>query len=176
MTVPCIEANGTIELSHSRHRRWIASRALAMTGRTDCVLGCLKIESATKPTHVVPDKRANGSRECAPDDKLRERDPRSITTDVRVARSWGGSSIYRNQRWLWVPAFAGTTQGGRRAPLVSSFSPCGRRWRGRSPRRMRGLSPWREPLTRLPFAKPPSPTRGEGKGRAAYPARAAFLR
>src|ERR1700687_2003986 len=32
------------------------------------------------------------------------------------------------------------------APFPSS--PCGRRWRGRSPRRMRGLSPRREPLTR----------------------------
>src|SRR5258708_6937682 len=33
----------------------------------------------------------------------------------------------------------------------------------RNPRRMRGLSPRRKPLTRLRFAKPPSPTRGEGK-------------
>src|SRR6202011_6260188 len=32
--------------------------------------------------------------------------------------------------------------------------------------RMRGLSPRREPLTRLRFAKPPSPTRGEGEGAA----------
>src|SRR5207249_1034763 len=39
---------------------------------------------------------------------------------------------------------------------------CGRRWRGSNPRRMRGLSPRREPLTRLRFANPPSPTRGEG--------------
>src|SRR5215207_4030812 len=30
---------------------------------------------------------------------------------------------------------------------------------------MRGLYPRREPLTRLRFAKPPSPTRGEGKKR-----------
>jgi hypothetical protein len=29
---------------------------------------------------------------------------------------------------------------------------------------MRGLYPRREPLTRLRFAKPPSPTKGEGKG------------
>jgi hypothetical protein len=28
---------------------------------------------------------------------------------------------------------------------------------------MRGLCPRREPLTRLRFAKPPSPTRGEGE-------------
>jgi hypothetical protein len=31
---------------------------------------------------VVPDKRANGSRERAPDDRLRERDPGPITTNV----------------------------------------------------------------------------------------------
>src|SRR5258708_3918982 len=43
------------------------------------------------------------------------------------------------------------------------FSPCGRRWRGRSPRRLRGMHPQREPLTRLRFAKAPSPTGGEGK-------------
>src|SRR5258708_12567411 len=53
------------------------------------------------------------------------------------------------------------------SPLVGElpFSPCGRRWRGRSPRRMRGLYPRRQPLTRLRcFAsQPPSPTRGEGK-------------
>src|SRR5258708_35316463 len=39
------------------------------------------------------------------------------------------------------------------------FSPCGRRWRGRSPRRLRGLHPQRAP--RLRFAKAPSPTGGE---------------
>jgi hypothetical protein len=32
---------------------------------------------------VVPDKRANGSRERAPDDRLRERDPGPITTNVQ---------------------------------------------------------------------------------------------
>src|SRR4051812_30138487 len=41
------------------------------------------------------------------------------------------------------------------------FSPCGRRWRGRSPRRMRGLSPRIETPHPAPSA-PPSPTRGEG--------------
>ena len=46
---------------------------------------------------------------------------------------------------------AGIAADARRARrwIGSSFSPCGRRWRGRSPRRMRGLSPRREPLTRL---------------------------
>jgi hypothetical protein len=66
-----------------------------------------------------------------------------------------------NHRCLWntgSPAFAGDDN----ASALSSFSPCGRRCRGRSPRRMRGPSPRREPLTRLRFAKPPSPTRGEG--------------
>ena len=53
------------------------------------------------------------------------------------------------------------------ASQPSCFSPCGRRWRGRSPRRMRGLHPRREPLTRLRFAKAPSPTRGEGKKNSA---------
>src|ERR1700724_2404897 len=32
-----------------------------------------------------------------------------ITTNVSIARSWGRSSVYNRQRWLWVPAFAGTT-------------------------------------------------------------------
>jgi hypothetical protein len=41
-------------------------------------IGCLKIESIS----VVPDKRANGSRERAPDDRLRERDPAPITTNL----------------------------------------------------------------------------------------------
>jgi hypothetical protein len=28
-------------------------------------------------------------------------DPGSITTKVRVARSWGGNFVYSEQRWLW---------------------------------------------------------------------------
>jgi hypothetical protein len=31
---------------------------------------------------VAPDKRANGSRECALDDRLRERDPGPITINA----------------------------------------------------------------------------------------------
>ncbi|NLS70174.1 hypothetical protein E3H11_14815 [Bradyrhizobium brasilense] len=49
-------------------------------------------------------------------------------------------------------------------PLTSS--PCGRRWRGRSPRRMRGLSLSEETNPSPGFdataSNPPSPTRGEG--------------
>ena len=39
-----------------------------------------------------------------------ERDPGSITTNVRVARSWSHSIAYDRHWWLWVPAFAGTTR------------------------------------------------------------------
>src|SRR5262249_47768905 len=41
---------------------------------------------------VVPDKRANGSRECAPDDRLRERDPGSITTGLSFAKAGAPAS------------------------------------------------------------------------------------
>jgi hypothetical protein len=50
-----------------------------------------------------------GRREAPPDDRLRERDPGPITTNVHFARSWGRSFVYNRHRWLWVPAFAGTT-------------------------------------------------------------------
>jgi hypothetical protein len=39
-----------------------------------------------------------------------KRDPGPITTKVHVARSWSHSSVYNLHRWLWVPAFAGTTK------------------------------------------------------------------
>jgi len=38
-----------------------------------------------------------------------KREPGPITTNVHVARSSGRSSVYNRHRWLWVPAFAGTT-------------------------------------------------------------------
>jgi hypothetical protein len=60
---------------------------------------------------VVPDKRANGSRECAPDDRLRERDPGSITTGHRFAKAGAPARSNNSTLWLWVPAFAGTTAG-----------------------------------------------------------------
>jgi hypothetical protein len=40
-----------------------------------------------------------------------KRDPGPITTNVRVVRSWSHSVVYDKHRWLWVPAFAGTTKG-----------------------------------------------------------------
>ena len=49
---------------------------------------------------------------------------------------------------------------------VLPFSPCGRRWREAPDEGFSATTdstPRREPLTRLRFAKPPSPTRGEGK-------------
>src|SRR5207302_641364 len=58
-------------------------------------------------------------------------------------------------------------RGNRGSRSVLPFSPCGRRWRGRSPCRMRGLYPRERPLTRLRFAKAPSPTRGEGESNLA---------
>src|SRR5580704_15847448 len=62
---------------------------------------------------------------------------------------------------------------------IFSFSPCGRRWRGRSPCRMRGLHPRRGSLTRLEFASLIRATlsrKGRVKKVRAYPALAAFLR
>ena len=49
----------------------------------------------------------------------------------------------------------------------SSFSPCGRRWRGRSPRRMRGLSPLRQTPhpSRTRFARPRHPIPQGERGR-----------
>ena len=93
--------------------RWIASRSLSSgahsrdpLARNDGLrIGCLKIESIS----VVPDKRANGSRERAPDDRLRERDPGPITTDACCRHRCGASFAQHGHSWLWVPAFAGTT-------------------------------------------------------------------
>src|SRR6185312_9609458 len=42
-----------------------------------------------------------------------------------------------------------------RSLRLASFAPCGRRWRGRSPRRMRGIAGATSPH--------PSPARGEGR-------------
>src|SRR5882672_7355080 len=60
--------------------------------------------------------------------------------------------------------------------VLTSFSPCGRRWRGRSPCRMRGygLSIVRDPspvANSLRSFAPPSPTRGEGKKATSWPVR-----
>jgi hypothetical protein len=39
-------------------------------------------------------------------------EPGSITPNVRMAQYWG-SNLGNNEYWrLWVPAFAGTTNGG----------------------------------------------------------------
>src|SRR5262249_21324718 len=55
---------------------------------------------------------------------------------------------------------------------VTFFSPCGRRWRAQSARRMRGLYPRvqlavecadRDPSPRLRFAKPPLSRKGRGE-------------
>jgi hypothetical protein len=37
------------------------------------------------------------------------REPGPITTDVDVEEKLGRSLFYNTHRWLWVPAFAGTT-------------------------------------------------------------------
>src|SRR5260221_3085736 len=67
---------GSDEAIHSSFAR---RDGLLRCARNDGLrIGWLKIESIS----VVPDKRANGSRERAPDDRLRERDPGPITTNV----------------------------------------------------------------------------------------------
>src|SRR5580765_8267751 len=38
-----------------------------------------------------------------------KREPGPITTYVYVVRSWSRNPINNQHRWLWVPAFAGTT-------------------------------------------------------------------
>src|SRR6266700_2120855 len=68
-------------------------------------------------TRVVPDKRAIASA-----------DPGPITTDVRCCARWGPSSAHDEDRWLWVPAFAGTTKGClrlHRRPLADAREPGG---------------------------------------------------
>src|SRR6266403_3459858 len=47
-----------------------------------------------------------------------KREPRPINTDVCVASGWGRNPIRCEHRWLWVPAFAGTTGGEDCALLV----------------------------------------------------------
>src|SRR5882724_6370519 len=70
-----------------------------------------KYERALYP-HVVPGKRANGSRECAPADRLSERDPGSITTGGYFSVAGAPTKYHNEGWWLWVPAFAGTTKAG----------------------------------------------------------------
>src|SRR5260370_38274905 len=47
-----------------------------------------------------------------------ERDPGPITTNAHVARSWSDDLVYDWHRWLWVPAFAGTTPSAPRGLLA----------------------------------------------------------
>src|SRR6266480_4974148 len=47
-----------------------------------------------------------------------KREPEPINTDVCVASGWGRNPIRCEHRWLWVPAFAGTTGGEDCALLV----------------------------------------------------------
>src|ERR1700733_6994285 len=49
-----------------------------------------------------------------------KREPGPITTDIDVARCWSGISFDDERRWLWVPAFAGTTKSGSR-PRAQPF-------------------------------------------------------
>jgi hypothetical protein len=60
-------------------------------------MGCLTIEWETRVT--LSSRTSERS----------ERDPGPITTDVHVAPRWSRNSIRHRHRWLWVPAFAGTT-------------------------------------------------------------------
>jgi hypothetical protein len=61
--------------------------------RLNC-FGCLKIESVATSTSSRTSERS-------------EREPGPITTNVRVARGRGRSSVYNMHRWLWAPAFRG---------------------------------------------------------------------
>src|SRR5882757_6749767 len=81
----------------------------------------------------------------------------------RRARNCATSTAPRTWRPTASPTKASAARRWSGVDLFLPFSPCGRRWRGRSPRRMRGLHPRRHTPPRLRFAKPPSPTRGEGK-------------
>src|SRR6266436_1821363 len=62
-----------------------------------------------RPSVSSRSSEPTGRREAPPDDRLRERDPGPITTNAHVARSWSDDLVYDWHRWLWVPAFAGTT-------------------------------------------------------------------
>jgi hypothetical protein len=58
--------------------------------------------------HVVP---ANGAGYCRPDDRLRRGPIPSGSVMRKVSAIRGGNVPSNNHRWLWVPAFAGTTNG-----------------------------------------------------------------
>ncbi len=83
--IPCALCyRGTLSCKARAHR---AARSWTHT------LGCLKIESISA---AVPDKRANGSRERATDDRLRERDPGPISTNVRCYTKLGPQRTYQH--------------------------------------------------------------------------------
>src|SRR5216683_4736602 len=66
-----------------------------------------------------------------------ERDPGPITTNVSVAGSWGNGPLYNRHRWLWVPAFAGTTQRGSCSSASCRLLAIGQMHRAVAPLRMR---------------------------------------
>jgi hypothetical protein len=64
--------------------------------------------------------QANGSRECAPDDRLRaSRDPSPPTLVLGEAGATADSND--THLWLWVPAFAGTTSRASHCRLPPHF-------------------------------------------------------
>src|SRR5216683_4024018 len=72
-----------------------------------------KYERALYP-HVVPGKRANGSRECAPADRLSERDPGSITTGGYFFGGWGSNQVSQRRPVVMGPCFRRDDEGGWR--------------------------------------------------------------
>jgi hypothetical protein len=77
-------------------------------------------ESRTSTEFLRRPGQANGSRECAPDDRLRaSRDPYAVSHVWRdTVRRLSRNNV---PLWLWVPAFAGTTMRG-----IPRTHPCSR--------------------------------------------------
>src|SRR5450631_3351946 len=57
------------------------------------------------------------------------RGPSTPSTTCAFFAGWGRSSAYDCDRWLWVPAFAGTTRPGDAFPSPSQLSGIGKRER-----------------------------------------------
>src|SRR5258708_5909132 len=79
-------------LSRGRHRD-ITHLRDPLARNDGLRIGCLK-------TETISSSRTS---------ERSERDPGPITTDVCVGQSWSHNPIDNSDRWLWVPAFAGTT-------------------------------------------------------------------
>ena len=102
--IPCALFSWVNDFAKTRAHR-------AAGTRTHILPAVLKIESISV---VVPDKRANGSRERAPDDRLRERDPGPISTNVRCYARLGPQPTHQHASVVMGPRVRGDDSSTRR--------------------------------------------------------------